>query len=93
VIPGQPAPPVLKERRVNAVNRAHQLAREERLRSARPVLPVAPAPVAPPAPLALLARPVLPVPESLLKLSRVLWQRYLPGSQHSSPTRRPIYGT
>ena len=30
---------------------------------------------------------VLPVPQSLLKSSRVLWERYLPGCQVSLPTR------
>ena len=37
--------------------------------------------------------PVLPVPQSLLKLSRVRWERYLPGCRVSSPIRPDIYGT
>jgi len=37
--------------------------------------------------------PVLPVPQSLLKLSRVLWERYLPGCQVSYRTHPGIYGT
>lgn len=37
--------------------------------------------------------PVLPVPQSLLKSSRVLWARYLPGCQVSLPTLRTTSGT
>jgi len=78
---------------VRRVILAHRLAREERLRSARQVLPVVPAQLAPPVQLAQPARPVLPVPESLLKLSRVLWHRHSPGSQVSYPPRLTSSGT
>jgi len=61
--------------------------RYSRLFSCPPVLEVQSDPVAP------VARPVLPVPQSLLKLSRVLWNKHSPGCQVSYPPRQNTSGT